>query len=392
MKNQRHNTRSHRQAYDRRGAVTLVLLAVIVIGIALAAWSINWAYLVLMQQNMQKRTDLIALAAAPALLDEDLLRDAQGEPQSRPADDVVAARRLAQHYRHRANSAGGAALELHASDVKLTAGRVPDPKAPRPRFGLRPATGATHAFNTVRVEAQRSRSGDNPVLHLLAGFMRPHATTVGSNSLATLDNHVVGFRPTHRLSAPVAPLAISSRAWKHDRSQDSDSNSVKELVVRLAAQQSSPLPSNSAIVATGSQLNLAAAIKQVSHGVVPSELLPRTQILGPATPTAPLNLLATEKATAATAAELAGRFNQVARSQRNIRAFPIYSELDEKSHEARIIGFVAARVLEAKVEGRQLTLRIEPAYLIHPTVHTTSPQSPLRPEQNLYLHKLALTS
>ena len=56
------------------------MLMLLVIFILLAAWVLDWVYLVLVQRNMQQRMDLVALAGTPALLDEDLLRDAAGAP------------------------------------------------------------------------------------------------------------------------------------------------------------------------------------------------------------------------------------------------------------------------------------------------------------------------
>ena len=57
----------------------------------MAAWVWNWNYLVLVNRSTQQRADILALAAAPALLDEDILCDFPNTPVADQTDDFVEA-------------------------------------------------------------------------------------------------------------------------------------------------------------------------------------------------------------------------------------------------------------------------------------------------------------
>src|SRR4051812_30918002 len=80
---------------ERRGVIGASFMWFFVIGLLVAALVANWAWLVLVQRNMQERADAMALAAAPALLDEDLLRDEAADP----SDDVSDAQQSVEKYR-----------------------------------------------------------------------------------------------------------------------------------------------------------------------------------------------------------------------------------------------------------------------------------------------------
>src|SRR5262245_37896475 len=107
---------------DRRGAIAASFIWMFGIGLMVAALVLNWAWLVLVQRNMQERADAMALAAAPALLDEDLLRDQTADP----TDDVSDAQDAVDKYRELNNQSGPNSLQLQAGDVKLTPGTVDD--------------------------------------------------------------------------------------------------------------------------------------------------------------------------------------------------------------------------------------------------------------------------
>lgn len=363
------------------------MLILLVIFVLLAAWLLDWVYLVLVQRNMHQRTDLVALAATPALLDEDLLRDAGGAPQADQEDDLDDALALGHRYRRLNNRAGSQLLALESGDIRLVPGFVADPTRPATaRFGL---LVGEQQFNGLKVLGQRTASSANPVARMIDGFWQAGPANVESTSVAALDNLVVGFRPTRSLPAPLAPLAISAAAWRNERATDSNSNGINELEVRLASQKPSALPANGALVGLNGTFNLACLGEQIIGGVTPSDLGPNGTF-APATPSQPLVAPGTQKTTAARAAELVLQFEFVAASVMPLRAWPIYDNFDGSAEQATLVGFVAGRVLGAEVVDDRLTVTIEPAFLIHASVLTARPDDPSNPQRNLYVHRLTL--
>jgi hypothetical protein len=374
-------------ARSRRGALTLAMLILLVIFVLLAAWLLDWVYLVLVQRNMHQRTDLVALAATPALLDEDLLRDATGAPEADQEDDIDAAFAQADDYRRLNNRAGSKLLALKTGDVRVIPGYVANPARPATaRFGM---LVGEEPYNCLKVLGQRTASSANPVARFLDGFWNAGPANVESTSVAALDNLVVGFRPTRSLPAPLAPLAISASAWKRERAADSNHNGIQELEVRLASEEPSAPPANGALVGLNGSFEMARLGEQVIGGVLPSDL-GLSCWFGPATPSQPLIAPGTQKTSAAMAAELASQFEFVADSVTPLRAWPIYDNFDGSAEQATLVGFVAGRVLAAEVVDDRLTVTVEPAFLIHASVCTAAPDDATEPPRNLYVHRLTL--
>lgn len=364
------------------------MLILLVIFILLAAWVLDWVYLVLVQRNMQQRTDLVALASTPALLDEDLLCDAAGAPQADQRDDVDAALALAHDYRRLNNRAGSKLLALKTGDVRIVPGVVADPTRPTSTASFDNfANDAT--YNALKVLGQRTASSANPVARFLDGFWQAGPANVESTSIAALDNLVIGFRPTRSLPAPLAPLAISAQAWQTQRGGDANHNGIKDLIVRLASEEPSAPPANGALIGLNGAFDVSRVGEQIVGGVTPSDMGP-TCWFGPATPSQPLVAPGTQKTSEAMAAELAMQFELVASSVAPLRAFPLYDNYDTSAEQATLVGFVAARVLAAEVVDDRLAVTIEPAYLIHASVRTAPPDDPSAPPRNQYLYRLTL--
>lgn len=370
------------------------MLMLLVIFILLAAWVLDWVYLVLVQRNMQQRMDLVALAGTPALLDEDLLRDAAGAPQADQSDDIDAALAQSDNFRSLNNGAGSKLLVMKTGDVRVVPGFVADPTRPSSgRFGS--ASGSfgsitgDDTYNALKVLGQRTASSANPVARLLDGFWNAGPTNVESTSVAALDNLVIGFRPTRTLPAPLAPLAISAQSWKNQRSGDTNQNGIKELIVRLASEEPSAAPANGALIGLNGTFDISRLGEQISGGVSPSDL-GTSGWFGPVTSSQKLVVPGTQKTSESLAAELASRFEFVADSVTPLRAYPLYDNFNGSAEQATLVGFVAARVIAAEVIDDRLTVTLEPAFLVHASVRTAPPDDATGPERNLYVHRLTL--
>ena len=368
----------------RSGVLTLFVLLVLVIAIGMLMLVLNTAWLVLNNRDMQRRNDLLALVATEELLDEQLLWD----QTSNQIDDVVLAETVVHAFRVENNQVVAKSLRLDWPNVTVTAGRVEDVN--------HPVFIEQMPFNSLRVELHRYANGSNPALLLIRGFGTPEAADVMTASVATLDNCLIGFRPTATVATPLAPLAISETAWFTDRPDgnvDTNANNRLELDVLLRPSSSGGV-ANGALVDVGQSnpLNVEMIPHQILDGIRLDDLPPsingQASWIGPVMPGNPLPLPASETSPDNTDT-IAVALNAVATSQNPRRIFAIYTGAFTDPLE--IVGFVGATVLEAENIGGlddQLRLAVEPVFIVHFTA-VTDATNPAVPE-NTYIHKLRL--
>ncbi len=391
---------------NRRGVVTIVALFLVFLVVILTAIVVNWSFLVLVNRDMQHKCDVMALAAAPELLDVRVLQDAVVPQAVYPDEGRARAAGLADEFRQRNNAVGTAALGIERGDVEVRTGYVADVTR---QPCLLDQSAPRH--NTVHVFCGRSATGSHPVSYLSNLGSDGHAVEIRGGSYATLDNLVVGFRPAGDTPSPVMPLAIQRDAWASERVTDTNGNGIREMLLRLQAAQSSedqqlPPQPNSAVLFYRGSAEPAALAAQVTSGVYPSDLPLSGGALGPATPARPFSVAGSQVADAddpLTLKLLAAIQQAVGRK----RAFPLYRQIANADSgtpgtsqggtaQAGMVpldGFVACVVLGAGIVDHRLVVRVEPCFLIHHTLWTVSPNpsETAIPERNVYLHKLRLT-
>jgi hypothetical protein len=386
----------------RRGAVTVLGSLLLVLFVLITVLVVNWGYLVSVNRGMQHLCSIMALAAAPELLDEHLLIDAQGAPLPNQAANREAAVRVAYQYRERNNQVVPGTQQVAAEDVVVQTGFVDDVTQCPLTLDPLPLE-----HNTVFVACTRTTDGAHPVRYPvdLSGTMK--AVEIRGGACATLDNLVVGFRPESELAAPVVPLAIRTAAWASERTRDSNGNGILEITLRLKAtslpadpaEQQLPPEANAALLFFDGVLDEQAIVerlpRQIAQGLLPDDVLPGKEI-GPATPARLWPVAAAEQVddggsgTAALAEALRGAVGQK-------RVFPLlrgFTAIDSHgAGTAQIEGFVACVVLEAAIVDGRLVVAVEPCFLIHHTAWTVAPNpdDPLDPARNLYVYKLRLS-
>jgi hypothetical protein len=403
--------RKPRVGRRRAGYTSLFFIMAMVIGITLAMLVVNWAYLVMVSRRTQQMTDTLARSAVEQLLDEGLLEDDPIVSSTvNQSDDVVAAEAEVADLRIKNNQVAAGAFRLAPDDVHVYVGYVADLNLPATggNFDTSPPAGSTPAgvlLNTLVVESLR-KPGGNPVEILWRGFGTPETINkLSTASYATLDNRVVGFRPTATVNAPLVPLAIESAAWNASRKPGGTvddftpsppggpllaANGIVELDV-LLENPLAPMPvgtANSALVDFdgSSPLNFAAMPGQITGGVAASQIAGGE--LSPMLPGWP-NLPATQ-ANPVNVAAIAAAFDTVAGSSDPRRIFPLYDSFDVMTDEVDLVGFVAANILEVELlAGPRLRVRIEPAFVVHFTA-VTDPNLP-DADANVYIHKLRLS-
>jgi len=370
----------------RRGAIALLFVVFMVVCVLVAALAINWSYLVTVQRHLRQVGDAMALAGAAMLPDEGSLRDLPADQ----SDDHAAA--LAEVNRIRQANLRGTSdsLAVHADDLTITPGRVPNLAARHPnrQFLTSPP------YNAIRVDVLRKRDGAHPVQHLISGLAGFDPIDVPASSIAAIDDQVVGFRPLLRAAAPLLPLAISEAAW--NARTDLDSNGIREAVLRLRnSDPASAAGANGAVVDfSQSAVDWPRVAEQLTGGVRRDHLIDGR--LGPAGPggpsqPAPLSLPAVlQTPSDSQTAALVQRLNQIAASSDPRRALPVFRTYN--SGRVDVIGFVAARVLSADTESpgvgtsTRLKLVLEPCHLIHATAWTDAAAA----LHNPYIFKLCL--
>lgn len=377
--------RSAARRGERRGVVVLHVLVAVVLLLLVASLAINWAWLTLVARNLQARADAAALAGAPGLLDEDLLRDLPGDQ----ADDCLEAEARADECRVRNNAASAAALQIAPSDLLLTPGAVDDPT-----IGAAAQFVPALPYNALEVHAKRTSAGSNPLTWLLnVSGVGPGALSVTAR--AALDSWLVGFQPTSERRSPVVPLAIDVQAWRNARNQDkfpSGGNGVKELVVRLGTFESNAVVPNSALIAYTGWFFPEQVTDQVLHGLAPSHLPNGIGQLGPVKSSSnPVVFRGANKVVSSFVTQFAQTLQSLVDDDVDARrVFLLFDSQDPQTNVAagrfRIVGFVAARVCEAQFSANHLQLTLEPCFLLHPTAWTDSAAD----EPNLYIHKLRL--
>lgn len=370
----------------RRGAIALLFMLFMVICVSVAALAINWSYLVTVQSHMRHVGDAMALAGTAALPDEGLLRDLPAN-QSDDRDEALAE---VDHMR-RANLAGTArALAIHGGDVTITPGRVPNLAA---RHGNRQFI-QSPPYNALRVDIVRRHDGPHPVINLISGLVGAEPVDVPATSIAAIDDQLIGFRPTMLATAPVLPLALSETAW--NGRADQDSNGIREATLRLRTSDPASAASASGAVLdfSNSSVDWSRVHQQIAGGVQRDHLVDgKLGPAGPGGPSLPAALwlpAVLQTPNDAETASLAQQLNAIATSRDPRRALPVFRSY--ASGRAEVIGFVAARVLQAESESQgatappRLKVILEPCFLTHATAWTDSTTA----LHNPYIFKLRL--
>jgi len=369
----------------RHGFVALLVILLLPTFVLLMSLVLNWIYAALVQRDMRRRCEIIAAAAAPELLDEQVLAD---KPVDQ-SDDLMDVDDAVEKFRLKTNAAGPAPLELAADNLTIKAGQVVDVTAPVSDGSLL----AGSPLNTLQVAASRGTFSSNPVNLLIRGFGGPAAVNVSAVAYVTLDSRLIGFIPKTDRPAPIVPLGISNTAWFVDRiigGEDcfpAGGNGRLELKLRLrSGAAGAPGPNAALLGLGGNPPNVADAQRQIVDGVLPGDV--PSGRLGPATSSSPRITPARNSATSGETATLEAAFDMVRTSGDPRRVFPLYSATG--GGQASLVGFVAAVVLDARDIGTaadpQLEVTIEPVFILHPTAWT----DPSVPE-NLYIHKLRIS-
>jgi hypothetical protein len=212
------------------------------------------------------------------------------------------------------------------------------------------------------------------------------------------------------------PLGIHAATWATQRQTNlGGDGGILDMALKLETPGVSPSDANAALLffdepvhPFDGTVDTTRLASQMTMGVFPDDLPggrlgPATRALASLSATA-LKVGAMRRAKESSLnAHLAAVLNSLAGSR---RVFPLYDNVHDPADDSFVdlgggvgtvdlVGFVAARILGASVEGSppndRLTLTVEPCFVIHHTVWTLPPDDPAAPERNTYVHKLRLS-
>jgi hypothetical protein len=191
-------------AGNRAGSLVIALLLGLSVLVGFAALALDWAYVSIVESQLQRAADAAALSAAHELADERTLLP-RFDPAERMAAGVAAACRFGL-----LNPAGGEPTIIcpdswgsdGGSDIEFG---VLDRDSGR--FAAL-AFRSSRLPDTVRIVARRCRQRSNPVAMLLGHVLGVTEAEVGAVGQATIEDRVVGFAPVGGSRVPLAPVAV----------------------------------------------------------------------------------------------------------------------------------------------------------------------------------------
>ncbi len=390
----------------RKGYVSVFSILLIVIAVATLVLVVDWTFLVFSSRRTLQLTDTLALTAVSELLDDGRLLD---EPLDQ-SDDVIAASTVittpATGFLARNNEVLPSQLQVldPLNELTIDAAHVDDTSEPVTGLNFNTSPVGTERYNSLRVEIFRDPNGSHPVQLLMRGFGAPDAAKISGSAIATIDSRVVGYRPQANAAAPVAPLALSRGDWESTRasqplnpSTDMNNNGRKEFDFVLKYSDGSDT-ANMAVLNVDSSMFADAPITvlqaQIEDGLIPADVDPVTGRVGPFSVDVPDSLNGTDVMDSSDVADLAASFNAVAASNDPRRVFLLYDTAAFPN--LNITGFIAANILGATVDsngmgGSRLRIRLEPAFIIHPTTETQRELGGFDVPENDYCHKIRVT-
>lgn len=208
----------------RRGGITpFVLISFGVFMVALAV-AVDTARLFEAQTALRGSLDAAALAAARALVDDDLLRKS---PNPSLVPDLLDWSRQQATALAQANAYSGQGPQLDpASDIAFgfinhappgtSFQGVADPE----HLCLDAGDFALPCINAVRVTARRSEAQGNAVPLLFSGIIGFNTTDMTETATALVDRDVIGFRPLGEALIPLAPIGLRKGPFIDPRSWD----------------------------------------------------------------------------------------------------------------------------------------------------------------------------
>ena len=353
--------RSTRSPRNRRGAVVVLAVFMLMIAMGMLALGLDVGVLLVARTELQRSADAAAIAAAWEVAQQgansDLERLARGK-----AVEFAGANLIGR------NSPIVAANMQNSSDGDVVMGFLPPPwDQPMRTYGV-----ARPNAVTVRVRRTAEQNGEIPLF--FAPVLGIISSEVEAEATAAFVPVMRGFRPpkTGNPDLPILPLALDIRDWEElMRGNGSDDfawdNQTKQLTrgrdgireVRLFPNDTAA-PGNSGIVDIGSNNTHAPELRrQIAQGISPSDLDYHGGELS-------LDSNGELKLSGNPGLKIGVVEPPLQSIVGQSRIIPLYSEVTRQGQNAtyNVVAFAGVRILEVELKGGDKRVMVQPASVI----------------------------
>ena len=379
----------------RRGTVNPLILILFLTGLILITFVLDFLTIQQMSLGLSSASDAAALAAASTLIDDRALLNDPGLITTLYQDSQAEGRRYAVLNAPQ----GGRGFTIDSSNsiqVQLESSGNPDPR-------LLP--------DRCRVTMYRTRRTGNPVSLLLAPWLVSETVDIARQSVARIERQIIGFDATLNIAIPLAPIGILTDnsqqrpdAWESQlAARLTDDSAYDRITGQFLSNQADRLPelsfelsTNCWPLAMGSTSNLES---QLLNGVVQQDLMDfgGSLILSATGPNLDLMNLDVDHQ-----ASLVQGLNGLWQSA-EARVWPLVQPPAIDSLQAKITGFIAARVVRIEVGATSIPPTPTPSPNVNPSLRIvlqptvmctiTAVSSPMAPEVplNPFIARIRLT-
>ncbi len=355
--------RSVNRRAKRRGAVFVLTAFLMVLLMALLAFSIDLGKLCVARSELQRTADAAAIAAAWELIDP---LELTGSPA--PSLAEARARQQAEQLAI-SNAVLLQSPQLSEQDVQF--GYMADPTDAHSPFD----TSGLYPFNAVRVVVRRTSEQNGVIPLSFARALGVDSSSMVAEATAAFLANIDGFAiPEDQSNLGILPIALDSEtwvnlirygigtdSWKWDEVQQRvlpGSDSIREINIY---PQCTGAPGNRGTVDIGSPNNSTADIaRQIVYGISPADLEYHGGKLQ-FNSNGELFLNGDTGISAGIKDELASIIGQK-------RIVPVFSGVTGPGNNATytIVQFVGVRILEVKLTGSSSSKRVivQPAHVI----------------------------
>ncbi len=342
----------------RRGSITVLTAFLLIVFLALVAFSLDIGYMMLIRTELQRTADAAALASAWELTTQEDVTLALPE-----------ARSAALEYTGR-NPVGRRPTELDANltndlNGDLVIGSIADfQRVDDMDFSDR------SSFNAVQVRVRRDQIQNGEVPLFFARFLGRDRVSLRATATAAVTRNVIGFQPPpNSTPVPMLPIAIELDTWENiirqDNAQDAYTwdETLEEVVTGPDDRGEGHLyptrtdaPGNFGTLNIGTSNNSTRHLSdQILHGLSKSDFAYhggelRLDANGELTLTGDPGVSSTI-------------VSELADIQGQPRIVPVYNQLVESGSNAvyTIIGFAGVRIMAVRGHGTKMQVTIQAA-------------------------------
>jgi Flp pilus assembly protein TadG len=357
----------------RRGAIAPLTAILLIPLLAMVAFSVDLAYLVMVQTDLQNAADASALAGTQELIVPYVRWSLPGQTsaaqQAIRSNAISAAQQAAKDYAS-ANVAGGVNITLLDSDIEVGYTDSQGNYNPNPPQSTFP--------NTVHVTVRRDKTANTSVSMFFAPVLGTRSVDLSASAkAAAYEGEINTLKSIQGVDAHILPVALDINVWKTfyntGKSPDGQVHYAPNGYPELQVYPTDPnTPGSFGLVDTGQPSNDAPAFRAwIEYGDTPNDInyLLNNNLL-------PVSLDAPQpwKVGPGLKDTLKDNFQDQAGKPNLIPVFVPYQQNPYVAAQGQgqgatynIVGFVGVDITEVTANGNNLNISIQPTGAIDPT-------------------------